>query len=572
MTEDQELTEQVENGTPNEHRPRMFSRSSKVSPVDVNNSTTKIVQNDSKLFSTTWTSPEVEDEGSSQEGSEESRLSFVLQCFIPFLLAGLGMVAAGLLLERASSWYFLSTVKEALIMVPALLGLKGNLEMTLASRLSTLANCGHMETRKQQLAALTSNLALVQAQAIVVSFVASILAVATSVAEGQSFVWNHFVSLTLTGVLTASVASLILSTAMVILAILCKKCNVNPDNICTPIAAAFGDVVTLGFMILFGTWLTSGRDQDYIIQSIVLILFLCSTLIWVLIAYQNNTTRQVVIHGWYVIIVAMCISSGGGYVLKFAVSRFKALAVFQPVINGVGGNLVAVQASRISTYLHRFGKPGVLPANSVRVYFNPLRTFALRGCHPALHLSVHYAGNVASEDRSGYERNPGVDKFSIIGMENLALRNPKSAINRVKQMENKSSPGPAMLQSTPANGSATKRCHVLFSPIGLPVGQSPISRPKFAETAEPKAVEPVVVEPIPIDPKPSTTKQTAENHTPDLEPLASIDNSVQVNPASLTGANTKVNDHVMASGRPRRKAAPKNLKEPDLIHKMRRLK
>ncbi|KAI6180923.1 hypothetical protein M3Y98_00773800 [Aphelenchoides besseyi] len=181
---------------------------------------------------------------------------------------------------------------------------------------------------------------------------------------------------------------------------------------------------------------------------------------------------------------------------------------------------------------------------------------------------------------------------SIIGMENLALRNPKSAINRVKQMENKSSPGPAMLQSTPANGSATKRCHVLFSPIGLPVGQSPISRPKFAETAEPKAVEPVVVEPIPIDPKPSTTKQTAENHTPDLEPLASIDNkitkrrrggasasqkpdpisSVQVNPASLTGANTKVNDHVMASGRPRRKAAPKNLKEPDLIHKMRRLK
>jgi solute carrier family 41 len=41
------------------------------------------------------------------------------------------MVAAGLLLEKASSWYFLTTVQEALIMVPALLGLKGNLEMTL---------------------------------------------------------------------------------------------------------------------------------------------------------------------------------------------------------------------------------------------------------------------------------------------------------------------------------------------------------------------------------------------------------------------------------------------------------
>lgn len=48
------------------------------------------------------------------------------------------MVAAGILLDRASEWYFLSTVKEALILVPALLGLKGNLEMTLASRLSTM--------------------------------------------------------------------------------------------------------------------------------------------------------------------------------------------------------------------------------------------------------------------------------------------------------------------------------------------------------------------------------------------------------------------------------------------------
>lgn len=118
--------------------------------------------------------------------ASESRLSFVIQTFFPFLLAGLGMVAAGLLLEKASSWYFLQTVQEALIMVPALLGLKGNLEMTLASRLSTLANLGRMDSRQQQLSALISNVALVQAQAIVVSTAASVLAACTSMAEGQS--------------------------------------------------------------------------------------------------------------------------------------------------------------------------------------------------------------------------------------------------------------------------------------------------------------------------------------------------------------------------------------------------
>ena len=42
----------------------------------------------------------------------------------------------------------------------------------------------------------------------------------------------------------------------------------------------------------------------------------------------------------------------GGLILDKAVTKFKGIAVFQPVFNGVGGNLVAVQASRISTYLH----------------------------------------------------------------------------------------------------------------------------------------------------------------------------------------------------------------------------
>ena len=48
----------------------------------------------------------------------------------------------------------------------------------------------------------------------------------------------------------------------------------------------------------------------------------------------------------------MSISSLGGLILDKAVSKFSGIAVFQPLFNGVGGNLVAVQASRISTYLH----------------------------------------------------------------------------------------------------------------------------------------------------------------------------------------------------------------------------
>jgi solute carrier family 41 len=51
----------------------------------------------------------------------------------------------------------------------------------------------------------------------------------------------------------------------------------------------------------------------------------------------------------------------GGLVLERAVTEFSGFVVFQPIINGIGGNLVSVQASKISTMLHQSSIPGILP-------------------------------------------------------------------------------------------------------------------------------------------------------------------------------------------------------------------
>jgi solute carrier family 41 len=59
-------------------------------------------------------------------------------------------------------WPVFKVVSEVFILVPALLGLKGNLEMTLASRLSTQANLGYMDSPKQQWSLIVGNLALIQ--------------------------------------------------------------------------------------------------------------------------------------------------------------------------------------------------------------------------------------------------------------------------------------------------------------------------------------------------------------------------------------------------------------------------
>lgn len=75
--------------------------------------------------------------------------------------------------------------------------------------------------------------------------------------------------------------------------------------------------------------------------------------------------------------------SCGGLILEFMVSRFENLTVFQPVINGVGGNLVAVQASRISTALHKQAELGTLlipPGHTHPVIFiTPIANFFGKG-------------------------------------------------------------------------------------------------------------------------------------------------------------------------------------------------
>lgn len=54
----------------------------------------------------------------------------------------------------------------------------------------------------------------------------------------------------------------------------------------------------------------------------------------------------------------------GGLVLDAALDVFKGFTVFSPIINGIGGNLVSVQSSRISTILHQSSIKGIIPPHT----------------------------------------------------------------------------------------------------------------------------------------------------------------------------------------------------------------
>jgi solute carrier family 41 len=66
-------------------------------------------------------------------------------------------------------------VDELIIIIPVILNLKGNLEMNLSARLGTAANVGELDKVDVQRSVIYGNLLLLQVQATVVSFVATIV-------------------------------------------------------------------------------------------------------------------------------------------------------------------------------------------------------------------------------------------------------------------------------------------------------------------------------------------------------------------------------------------------------------
>ena len=231
----------------------------------------------------------------------DSLFSTGLQVCVAFTLAGFGNVGAGLILDKVQHWLVFKSITELVILVPSLLGLKGNLEMTMASRLSTQANLGNMRDFKTTLKMAKGNIALVQCQATLIAFLASLIAITANVARNGSFNVNNSLILCASSLITANFACFLLGTCMVLVIVISHRFEIDPDNIATPIAASLGDVTTLALLAAFAQLIQNHTPAEGVpvLCLIIFIIFIALLPFWFYYSYKNEYTSSVVTTGTY---------------------------------------------------------------------------------------------------------------------------------------------------------------------------------------------------------------------------------------------------------------------------------
>ncbi|CAF4902677.1 unnamed protein product [Pieris macdunnoughi] len=295
---------------------------------------------------------------------EERWWNTLMQVAVPFFIAGCGTIGAGLVLGSVRGWDVFVEVSAIFVLVPSLSGLKGNLDMCLASRLSTQANLGNMDSPREVISMVVGNISLVQVQAIVAATVVSLFAIVVNTITDRELNGNYVLLIISSAIFTATTTCFVLDFVMVMVIFGSQKFKVNPDNVATPLAASIGDIVSNSVLAVTAQYMFEQIKKSLWQPITLLCVYYCLLPVWVFIVWRNKYTKTVLTTGWTPVISALFISGIGGIVLDQAVDRYPAYEVFQPIVNGIGGNLVCVQSSRLATHLHQTAIPGVLPENT----------------------------------------------------------------------------------------------------------------------------------------------------------------------------------------------------------------
>jgi mgtE-like transporter len=269
--------------------------------------------------------------------------------FVALLLASLGNLLAGLTLGAITGT--LETLPGLLVLIPAAIGMRGNIFGGLGSRFSTAIHTGTFRVSRRLDTLVGQNIAASLALSLAISLVLAILAKAVSVAFGiaNSISIADFVVISVVGGMLSSVVVLVV---VVVVTVTSVRFDLDLDNVNTPLVTAAGDMVTLPGLFI-ATYLVGVRWFTPTVAGVCT----AAGLVALVVSLRAGLPilRAIVRESVPVLTLAGTVDVIAGITVEKRIAAFlvyPALLVLVPPFLEDAGALGGILSSRIATKLH----------------------------------------------------------------------------------------------------------------------------------------------------------------------------------------------------------------------------
>jgi mgtE-like transporter len=332
----------------------------------------------------------------------------ISQGFVALLISALGSLVAGIALGSITG-----TLREfpgLMILLPAAIGMRGNIFGALGSRLGTSIHAGLYEPSLRREGVLYQNVYAATVLTLSISLVLGILAKTFSVAFGVTSI--SMVDFMVISIVGGVLSSLVVGAFTVLLSIQAHRRGWDMDSVSAPLVTAAGDVVTIPSLFV-ATFVVNIKGVTSVVAISTIILAVVLTVRG--LVTDLPATRRVLRESLLLLAIAGTINLFAGLVVEARLDRFltfPALLVLIPPFLGAAGALGGILSSRLASKLHlgvivARGRPEALVLLDFSIIFLfAALTFALAG------VSAHVASAIVGL------ASPGV--LTVVGISMLA--------------------------------------------------------------------------------------------------------------------------------------------------------
>ena len=290
------------------------------------------------------------------------------------LVSSVGDLVAGLTLGAIT--HTLEALPGLLVLIPAAIGMRGNIFGALGSRLGTAIHTGTFRLSRRADTVVGQNVLASIALTFSISFALAVLARTIAVAFGVDTI--SIVDFAVISVLGGVISSVVVLAITLGVASLCVRRDWDMDNVAAPLVTAAGDMVTLPSLFA-ATYLVGVRVVTPVLGTTAAILAVVSVV--AALGTGHELLRRIVRESLPVLVVAGAVDVVAGLTIEQRLESFltfPALLVLIPPFLEDTGALGAILASRLSSKLH-LGviEPAGAPQRPARDDFVLIALFAI---------------------------------------------------------------------------------------------------------------------------------------------------------------------------------------------------